>query len=166
MRFDDERLLKENGFSDFITVSQLQQTRCRDVPNKRGIYLIVRKDISEPQFSKISSGGHFKGRNPTVSIFQLREKWVDTAKVLYIGKAGSLNGNANLKNRLQQYMDFGQGIPVGHWGGRFIWQLKDSKSLQICWKFTLNENPRTVERQLIEEFMSYYNKLPFANLRR
>ena len=165
MMFTNESELKANGFSGFIAVSELQKNKCRDVPNNKGIYLVIRMITSEPKFLKISTGGYFKGRNPSVSISRLRKKWVDTAKVLYIGKAGSMVGDANLKNRLHQYMNFGLGLVVGHWGGRFIWQLSDSNSLQVCWKSTPNENPRMVERNLIQKFKNYYGKLPFANLR-
>lgn len=166
MMLTNEIELKENGFFGFIPVSELQKNKCRDVPNNKGVYVILRTANLEPKFKVISSGGHFKGRNPSISIPTLRKKWVDDAKVLYVGKAGSMVGNSNLKNRLRQYMDFGQGLIVGHWGGRYIWQLTDSNSLKVCWKSTPNENPRTVEKYLIQEFMNSYSKLPFANLRR
>ena len=42
-------------------------------------------------------------------------------------------------------MKFGSGKKVGHKGGRFIWQLKDSANLVVCWKRT-EEEPRHVEK--------------------
>ena len=74
-----------------------------------------------------------------------------------IGKATSL------KKRISQYIKFGHGANVGHYGGRFIWQLADSKDLIVCWKPSLI-NPRTEESALIQEFIGYYGERPFANL--
>lgn len=44
-------------------------------------------------------------------------------------------------------MSFGQGKPVGHWGGRLIWQLEDVKDLIVCWKVLEKEEPRDVEKE-------------------
>jgi hypothetical protein len=49
-------------------------------------------------------------------------------------------------------------------GGRHIWQLANSGNLLVCWKVTLHDVLRTVEKALIEEFERVYGKLPFANL--
>jgi len=62
-------------------------------------------------------------------------------------------------------MQFGQGKAVGHYGGRYIWQLQDAKDLVVCWKVTLDDEPRVVEKQMIEEFKAAHGgKRPFANL--
>jgi hypothetical protein len=165
MRFDDVADLVANGFTGFITCSELQRTGCRDVPNEGGIYLVIRPFAMAPEFLSESIGGHFKGNNPTLPTAALRAQWVEPAKVLYIGKAGGLSGNGTLKSRLRQYMNFGQGQAVGHWGGRCIWQLADSSSLQICWKVTPSEDPAARESELIQDFRAQYHKRPFANLR-
>lgn len=65
-----------------------------------------------------------------------------------------------------QYMKFGKGEPVGHWGGRYIWQLKDNKKLIVCWRTTTNEDPRVIEKEMIETFESSYGGKPFANIAR
>ena len=88
-----------------------------------------------------------------------RFKWISSATVLYIGKASSL------QKRLKQYMDYGSGKPVGHQGGRYIWQLGDSSRLQLFWKTTLDHDPAVVENELIRAFHKQYGRLPFANLR-
>ena len=51
-------------------------------------------------------------------------------------------------------------------GGRFIWQLKNSPELIICWMCTTpDEIPRTVERELISMFRAANSgRRPFANL--
>ena len=63
-------------------------------------------------------------------------------------------------------MKFGQGKPVAHHGGRYIWQIKDSEELVVCWKSLENgKNPRQLEAEMIHEFKKKYGKLPFANLK-
>lgn len=49
-------------------------------------------------------------------------------------------------------MCFGQGKPVGYWGGRLIWQLEDAKNLIVCRKVLEKEEPRDVEKGMIQEF--------------
>ena len=61
-------------------------------------------------------------------------------------------------------MNFGKGKKIGHWGGRYIWQIKDIDEYLICWKVLLDEDPRNIEIKLLEAFRQKYNGLPFANL--
>ncbi len=159
LRFDDPTHLSEYGFAGFFTVQELQETRCRSVPSEPGVYLVVRPGTTLPIFLRESIGGHFKDRNPTVTTEKLVDKWLKSVSVLYIGKAGSL------RNRLKQYMDFGLGKPVGHHGGRYIWQLEHSTLLQLCWKATPDQDPAFVESHLIQTFNQQHGRLPFANLR-
>lgn len=164
MQFDSIASIQQAGFIGFQTVADLQASRCNAIPKDRGVYLFIRDTLESPRFLPTSTGGHFKGRNPAVEIETLKENWVEGAKVVYIGKAGSPTGRATLKSRLWQYMRFGKGDPVGHWGGRFIWQLADAQSLIVCWKATPQDDPSVVESTLIQEFKERYGKRPFANL--
>jgi hypothetical protein len=77
--------------------------------------------------------------------------------VVYIGKA------ANLRRRLREFMRFGAGAPIGHWGGRLIWQLHRSSDLLIAWRETPGEVPKEVESELISDVRAAYGKPPFAN---
>jgi hypothetical protein len=112
----------------------------------------------------VGTGGHFKGKDPNVPLYELKDNWVDNAIVVYIGKAGNEVSSATLQSRLRQYFWFGQGKNIGHWGGRLIWQLKNSTDLVVCWKALPNSDPRTVEADLIRQFITKYSKRPFANL--
>ena len=150
--------LEQNGLTGFVSISLLQESQCRNIPSERGVYLILYTLKSKPRFLNKSIGGHFKGKDPTVSIAELESKWIDSTVVIYIGKA------TNLKKRLWQYMCFGQGKPSPHIGGRFIWQIHEPGKLLVCWKSTTNENPREIEKSLVREFESQYGKLPFANV--
>jgi len=152
-------LLKD--FQGFRTIKELKQ-EFNDIPDKQGVYLVLFKK-DQPEFLERSIGGHFKGRDPTVPIEKLQSNWIPNEEVIYIGQAGGNGSNATLRKRLKQYLQFGSGKPVGHWGGRYIWQLKDSDELVIAWKETL-EDPYIMESVMIDKFKEKYGARPFANL--
>ena len=163
MLYDNKNDMEESGFEGFETINLLISSKCSHVPRVKGVYFVINQDKST-DFVKESIGGHFKGRNPSLSINKLKENWVNDALVVYIGKAGGKKSKATLQSRLKQYMRFGEGYPVGHWGGRLIWQLANPKDLIICYKTLENIEPREEEKTLIKDFESHYGKLPFANL--
>jgi len=159
--------VQRRGFAGFVTMESLRQPKALDgMPRLSGVYLVLRIDERPPRFRAESASGHFKRRNPTVPASTLKRKWVDDTDVLYIRKAGGARSKATLRSRVRQYLRFGAGQPVGHWGGRYVWQLHDAEELLLCWKTTIGAEAREVERQLLEEFKSVFGKLPFANLAR
>ena len=157
--------LQAQGFEGFKTVGELMDGAKSRIPVQKGVYVVLRESESTPQFLKEGTGGFFKGKNPNVSLAELEENWVAGTPVLYIGKAGGAGSSATLQKRLDQYLRFGRGANVGHWGGRYIWQLADSRDLVVCWKSLVNENPRDVEQKMIADFKAVHaGKRPFANL--
>lgn len=162
MNFESISNIKVEGFVGFEKIESLMLNGCKNIPKVKGIYLVLIN--KKPIFLSENIGGHFKGRNPTVPISTLKLNWVENTIVIYIGKAGGGKSRATLNSRIKQYIKFGSGQPVGHWGGRLIWQLSDHKDFTICWKETLNSNPREIEKELISEFSNIYFKKPFANL--
>lgn len=164
MNFELIHLPFESGFVGDVPVARLQES-CEDVPRVQGVYLIVRTSDCPVHFLTTSSGGHFKGRDPTVTVRTLEDRWLDRPKVLYIGKAGGNGQRATLRERLHTYMQFGRGKPKAHWGGRYIWQLEDAGALRVFWKPTPADVPRHVEQGLLTAFNQQYGQLPFANLR-
>lgn len=162
--FQDLSKIKELGFTGFKTVEQLwNDNSC--LPNNRGIYVIINPDCSSKKFLLKGVGGYFKDKDPNISLSELSTNWVDNCQVVYIGQAGGNGSSATLKKRLKQYLDFGKGKPVGHYGGRLIWQLSNHKNLIVAWKAINTNDPRNEEAILIQEFYDYYGKLPFANLK-
>lgn len=157
MTFNDLDEFKKAGFSGFRKIGDLFVDSSM-IPAGQGVYLVLNADNWPAEFMAVGTGGYFKGKNPNVSIHELRANWVDNTKVVYIGKATSL------RSRLRQYFGFGQGRNVGHYGGRLIWQLKYSRDLVVCWK-TLTNDPREYEAELIRQFVSVYGCRPFANLK-
>ena len=60
-------------------------------------------------------------------------------------------------------MRFGCGEEVSHYGGRYIWQIKDSDNLLVFWK--KSDNPERDESNMLRDFKTEYKELPFANLK-
>ena len=164
MDFNNIDDIKKAGFTGFKKMSELF-IDSSSIPKIKGVYLVLNPNFKKAEYLQIGTGGHFKGKNPNVTLDELKSNWVDNSLIVYIGKAGSETSNATLHSRLKQYFGFGQGKNIGHWGGRLIWQLKNSADLIVCWKSLPNDDPRTFENQLIRKFVSEFSKRPFANLK-
>lgn len=163
MTFNNKNSLVENGFEGFLSVQDLWVDRSA-IPKVRGVYLVIDPNFQDTQFIDPGVGGFFKGKDPNVDIEVLKSNVVSGAEVVYIGKAGSPTGKATLYSRLGQYLRFGQTKNVGHYGGRFIWQIKKHEELVFCWKTVENGDPREVEKSLLSDFQNQYGKRPLANL--
>lgn len=161
--FNDINAIKNAGFNGFKPIRDLL-IDISIIPKNQGVYFILRTDTNSPRFTVTGSGGFFKGKDPNVSIEELKSNWVENSCVLYIGKAGGEGIKETLRSRLRKYLRFGQGKKVSHWGGRFIWQIESPNDLLVCWKPLTNESPKDVEAFLIKEFKKQFEKRPFANL--
>ena len=158
--------LKKAGFEGFRSVEKLREDLSA-TPAVAGVYMVVYQGDGMPEFLENGTGGlkrkkdkngKVKITNPNVPVSELESNWVNGTCVVYIGKATTLS------KRISQYLRFGDGENIGHWGGRLIWQIKDSKDLQLCWK-PVDTNPREEEKRLIADFKRQYDgKRPFANL--
>ena len=164
MKFNTIDDLKAAGFEGFIPVAQLQ-TDSTAIPRTAGVYMVVYTGENMPEFLSRGTGGFFKGKDPNVSITELGTNWVKNTCVVYIGKAGT-----TLRKRLNQYLKFGNGQNIGHWGGRYIWQIKNSgNTLCITGNFCeawVDEDPEAIETALIARFKEQHGgHRPFANLK-
>jgi hypothetical protein len=150
--------LEQEGFAGFLTFAEVSETLA-DVPASSGVYLVYRETTEDPTFLEENPGGRFKGRDPTELVDVLQAKWVPDAQVVYIGKA------VQQRRRLRQFADFGAGKPIGHWGGRYIWQLADSASLLVAWREAGDtETGAEAEQALVARFKERHDRLPFANI--
>lgn len=163
---EDRATLSAAGFEGFLSIGTMQNaTGVGGVPDSPGVYVILREAGDPPEFLSQNPGGHFKGKDPTVPVATLREKWVDGASVLYVGRSGGDGVEGSLFTRLTDLLDFGLGRPVGHWGGRYLWQLADVQKAVICWRECRDEEPGALKDWLIDEFVQRHGKRPFANIR-
>jgi len=157
--------LRRLGFEGFLTVEELRDAQCNPVPAEPGVYLLLRTLATPPEFLVKGTGGRFKNKDPNVTLGRVRREWVEGALIVYVGQSGS-RSKGTLARRVEQMIQFGQGAPVAHWGGRLIWQLADSARLVVCWRIVGKRDPRDVERALIKSFKTMHDgKRPFANLR-
>lgn len=167
--FNSIETIKASGFEGFISFKELINNTYI-IPKKPGVYMVLCDPLIPVKFLSIGTGGHFKKKDPNVLIQELQINWIDGAIVLNIGKAGGTRSNGakikeHLQSRLKKYWKFGNGKRIGHWGGRYIWQIENSHNLVVCWKTITDNEPREIEEQLIQQFKLAYGNRPFANLK-
>jgi hypothetical protein len=154
--------LKDDGFTGFRPFKDLDLMR---VPQGTGIFAVLTPQGFKPDFLKKSTAGVFKKKDPSLPAPVLAAAWVDAAVVLYLGKAGpGSKGNRGLRRQIQEFLDFGQGKPPGHWDGRLVWQLKNVGQLLIAWKELPAHDLNRAEAEYHAAFVDEFGKLPFANL--
>src|SRR5262249_24591554 len=154
-----------SGFGGSISFADLRSERRGRPDQVAGVYAVVYPFDHEPKFMFPGTGGSHKKKDPNVAVEELRERWVPDSRLLYFGKAGGSGKKSHLRERVDEYSEFGLGGKTGHWGGRLVWQIEDAPGLLICWKATPDEDePKAAEDRLIRQFIGHYRKLPFANL--
>jgi len=154
--------LRGEGFAGFRQVGKLEIMR---IPQGTGVFAVLRPDGFEPRFLKKSTAGIFKKKDPSLPEPSLAAEWVEDADVLYLGKAGpGSKGNRGLRRQIQEFLDFGNGKPPGHWDGRLVWQLAEPDTLVIAWREVPAQQVNSTEARLHADFVAEFGRLPFANL--
>lgn len=102
MNFNEIDEIKSNGFSGFKSIAELWEDKS-EILKRKGVYLILNPSYENTEFINPGVGGFFKGKDPNVLIDELESNYIENCKVVYIGKAGSLNGKATLNSRIGQF---------------------------------------------------------------
>lgn len=159
--FESASDLEYAGFQGFHSVDDLQEDSSLLPHQKPGIYFVLHSDVNDPEFFQGDALGFSNGKNLNVSMIELKNKWVDDALVVYIGKS------KNLRKRVKELISFCDEKDGGHhWGGRYLWHIKDAKYLlYVCWAFCNYSDIDGYEIRLQRKFEHYYRQLPFANLK-
>ncbi len=158
----NKKTLKDDGFTGFRPITALEINR---IPQRQGIFVVLRPEGFEPRFLTKSTAGIFKKKNPSLPQAGLEAEWVADADILFIGKAGlGSKGNRGLRRQIQEFVDFGKGKPPGHWDGRLIWQLADAGTLLVAWKELPAESLNAAQAEYHAGFRALHGRLPFANL--
>jgi hypothetical protein len=157
--FSQEALARD-GFSGFLRLATLRKIGLTGVPDKPGCYVVLRQSDDPPAFLEANPAGWFRGRDPTIALAELRAAWINGCHTIYIGQSG------DIRKRWRTRLAFGQGMAVGAWGGRSIWQLADAENLTLSWRACdEGHSPRADESALLAEFVAHFGKRPFANRR-
>ncbi len=155
-------MYKNEGFKGFISVKDLRKKlseKTSGISTEAGIYIVVRDNDSAPSFESVGTGGHHKGKNPNVDIATLQDEYVNDSKIVYIGQS------TNLRRRIRELLHFGVGKNIGHWGGRYLWQLSDAEDLLVAWKEMPGQDVVQEEKSMLKDFIDRHDRPPFANLK-
>ena len=148
------------GFCPFVTFEGIDFER---IPRLPGVYAVLRENDDPPTFLDRNPAGWFRGVDPTAPVAELKARWPSGAHCVYIGKADmGASGRRGLRKRISEFRKFGDGLRIGHSGGRRIWQLADAASYVIAWK-TVDEDPGDLEADLLQAFVRRYGALPIGN---
>ena len=150
--------LEQRGFDGWISLLGADSSPA--VPALPGVYAVAYHLGRPAAWPKVSCGGWYKGKDPTVSTARLEDEWIDGSDVIYIGKT-----DQTLRKRIKAFAGFGRGKAVAHQGGRLIWQLPDPQHLMIGWLVIEPSQATDEETKLLAEFEDRFGRLPFANLR-
>lgn len=151
--------LESQGFQGFASVAEMRDSELRAAPTLPGVYAVLRHAADRPRFLVRNPAGHFKGDDPTAPRAVLASLWNSASQVVYLGAT-----TRPLRTRLKELVAFGSGQPVGHWGGRVMWQIANAMELLIAWR-TTSRTPSDLKSELLREHERLVHRVPFANLR-
>ena len=141
-----------------VTLHELIGNNCQSIPEVPGVYWVLVPEGMTISFTKEVRNQHA----PLYPVKMLLRKYEKCAEreVLYIGKA---EGASGLRQRLKQYMKYGQGEGNIHKGGRAIWQIENAGLLLLAYEPCDHAESR--EKQLLREYKARNDTYPLANWR-
>ena len=159
--------LQRFGFQGFDLMKAWDKNQILGLHTKdiEGVYVIARHSISTPEFTQEI---HHKPRPRVWSPAEAGQRWVEGVQTLYFGKGplrrpDSRGYRKGLANRIEEFRAHGFGRGASHYGGKLVWQLKDSDDLLLGWKSLREEESDQVESGLILGFRHLLGHQPYAN---
>lgn len=141
-----------------VTLGELIRLNCSNIPEEPGVYWILSPEGFSIRFHQMPY--HPKCKLYPVELLQAKLTNCNDKQILYIGKA---QGKKGLRQRVRQYMNYGQGKSNIHQGGRAVWQIEDSEFLLLGYEVCHHADVR--ERQLLSEYRAQNFFYPLANWR-
>ena len=104
-------------------------------------------------FVSESPAGWSRARTPRSTRACCGHAGCSEVPVLYIGKAtAGASGRRHLRKRVTELVEFGAGRPVGHRGGRCLWQVQGSSRFVVAWR--VEAAPTRAENELLDQFLA------------
>ena len=75
--------------------------------------MAFRTGTGPPRFRRVNPAGTWRG-DPTLPLAELRRRWVEGSRVVYIGKADLTDSGNSLRKRVSAYLRFGAGTNARH----------------------------------------------------
>ncbi len=160
-------LLGQGGFGGIESIQQLMLNGCKNIPNKKGIFMVLTTDIEYPGFcteEQIKNKYQVANlKKPLSAILEeAQNRWIENNYILFIGGTTS----TGLKERIKNFIKFGKGETDDRCGGWYVWLLRCLCPILLCWVSLPDVcNPINVRDSLIREFKKYHNgNQPYANV--
>ncbi len=150
------------SYTGIATIRRLMNGNYSGIPTEQGIFMILnnkRRTLNPSYFLTIQQQNQKYKKMLNVQPQTALRRWIDTSPVLYIG------ATSNLRARIRKFIKFGMGLTADPCGGWYIWLLKYNKPLFVCWiPLPPKCNPHDVKKLLLQMFVRFYGKRPYANL--
>lgn len=134
--------------------------------NSCGVYAVVCPPDYRPRYLDVATVRAAGNVLSPQTNDRLEARWIDGARVVYIGFAGNTNPRT-LRQRLKDLLRHGSGDTTErgpHRGGESLWQLAGYDRFNVLVLTTgLPPEPKTVEETLLEKFRKRFGALPFGN---
>lgn len=149
--------------------SEYQQFgRISSIENVSGVYRVYKPEGFQVRIKESTDAiEEYNGKSLLYSTERLEWKWSQICEatphgcdVLYIGKADS-SKNRGLRSRVTELVMYSYVEVKNHRGGRALWQIENNKQLRV--EIIECENPKDVERSMINDYKEQHGVYPFAN---
>lgn len=141
-----------------VTLRELIQSNCSNIPEEPGVYWVLAPEGFSVRFHQRPY--HPRAKLYPAELLQAKLTNCNDKQILYIGKA---QGKKGLRQRVRQYMNYGQGKSNIHQGGRAIWQIEAPELLLLGYEVCQQADVR--EHQLLAQYQAQNHSYPLANWR-